>query len=298
MIDRPPREEDEDSDTSSSEDEGGEGGAAAADAGAREGEVAAAANAGGERRRGGGEPAPEPGRRKLNSSGSSAAATSGGGGEKRHQFTHALITGPRRSASGDGRRGGGGGSADDSASSRKRPAAGPAGASGDSARGTKRARTGRSVPLFASRLLVDHSGDAPALLVERPGRPARPARTRRDHERSNSRTGEDNEGRPQKRCAHCRSPTTRYRVCNFWNVTGNKCGRAYCSDCLLEHWTIGRDVRCMFNPNGTEWSRLVEDAKYDAEWHCPPCLDRVAREEVERVAGEGLKRKSSRRRGV
>ena len=297
MIDRPPREEDEDTETSSSEDEGGEGGAAAADAGAREGEVAAAANAGGERRRGGGEPAPEPGRRKLNSSGSSAATSGGGGGgEKRHQFTHALITGPRRSASGDGRRGGGGGSADDSASSRKRPAprASDVGAGGR----TKRARTGRSVPLFASRLLVDCSGDAPALLVERPGRPARPARTRRDHERSEERTTGDGEGRPSKRCAHCRSPTTRYRVCNFWNVTGNKCGRAYCSDCLLEHWTIGRDVRCMFNPGGTPWEDCVGDAKYDAEWHCPPCLDRVAREEVERVAGEGLKRKSSRRRGV
>ena len=282
LIARPPREVDEEeeddgesSSSSSSEDEGGASHATANDPTTTR------------RRRGSAEPAPAAARPQNSN------PPAGGG----RQFTHALIAGPKIRAGG---RKSGDGPLDASSNPRKRPAASRSSddGAGRNGKGRKRARTRRSVPLFSSRLLLDFSGDAPSLVVERSGRPARPVRPGRDG-RGGGRAGGRRGGRPPKRCAHCRNSTTRYRVCNFWNVTGNKCARAYCSTCLLTQWTICHDVREeLFNPNGTEWSELVGDAKYDAEWHCPPCLERVAREEIASVTGNRGGRKSSRRRGL
>mmetsp|Transcript_5729 Transcript_5729/g.13290 ORF Transcript_5729/g.13290 Transcript_5729/m.13290 type:complete len:435 (+) Transcript_5729:257-1561(+) len=287
LIARPPREEDDEESSSSSSEEDED----AADATANE--AASAANAGAAaRRRGGAEPAPAAAAQRQSSS------SSAGGGR---QFTHALISGPKAGAGG---RKGGDGPLDASSNSRKRPAAsrssdGGAGRSAErGGKRRKRAKSGRSIPLFSSRLLLDFSGGAPSLVVERAGRPTRPVRPRRVG-RGGERSGGGKEGRPPRRCAHCKNSATQYRVCNFWNVTGNKCARAYCSACLLTQWSICHDVREeLFNPNGTEWHELVGDARYDAEWHCPPCLERVAREEIASVTGNRGERKSSRRRGL
>ena len=110
--------------------------------------------------------------------------------------------------------------------------------------------------------------------------------------------------RPTKKCHYCRKPSIRYRNCNYWSLTGVKCLRKFCIDCLSSKYTLGDDVKSATNPNGKSIEEILLNPKLDAEWHCPGCLgtcqcdacvtQRKKDEEREKIKNEAA-RKSSRR---
>ncbi len=70
--------------------------------------------------------------------------------------------------------------------------------------------------------------------------------------------------RAVKKCHDCRKSSNRYRVCNFWKLsgfTGAKCGKVFCIDCLTSKYSVGDDDGS--KPDGKS---------IDSEWHCPSCL--------------------------
>lgn len=115
--------------------------------------------------------------------------------------------------------------------------------------------------------------------------------------------------RPSKKCHHCKEQTTKYRNCNYWKLSGTKCPKAFCIDCLSSHYTLGDDVQSPSNPNGVPIDEIIMCAALDSEWHCPSCLgtclcatcvkQRKKEEEREKNRLEVDKlRKSSRRSGA
>ena len=54
-----------------------------------------------------------------------------------------------------------------------------------------------------------------------------------------------------KKCHHCKEVKTDTFLCNYWFITGNKCKKYFCKECL----------------------RLYDDQGSNSEdWHCPSCL--------------------------
>ena len=82
----------------------------------------------------------------------------------------------------------------------------------------------------------------------------------------------DGSSRPIKKCHDCKEPTTRYRKCSYWQVTGNKCGKTFCIECLSSKYSLGDDVLGKDKPNGIPIDEIIRRATYDVEWHCPSCL--------------------------
>ena len=90
--------------------------------------------------------------------------------------------------------------------------------------------------------------------------------------------------KPRRRCHDCKSQTTNYYKCTYWQLTGSQCGKIFCNECL-----------------STKYS-LVND---DAEWHCPSCLKTCLcdtcvkqrqREEEREKSRDQADRRSSRRK--
>jgi len=115
--------------------------------------------------------------------------------------------------------------------------------------------------------------------------------------------------RPSKKCHHCKEQSTKYRNCNYWKLSGTKCPKAFCIECISSHYTLGDDVQSPSNPNGVPIDEIVMCAALDLEWHCPSCLgtclcatcvkQRKKEEEREKNRLEVDKlRKSSRRSGA
>ena len=110
--------------------------------------------------------------------------------------------------------------------------------------------------------------------------------------------------RPTKKCHYCRKPSIRYRNCNYWSLTGVKCLKKFCIDCLSSKYTLGDDIKSTTNPSGKSIEEIILNPKLDAEWHCPSCLgtcqcdacvtQRKKDAERERIKNEAA-RKSSRR---
>ena len=125
--------------------------------------------------------------------------------------------------------------------------------------------------------------------------------------------------RSVKKCHDCKSVTNRHRVCSYWNLkglTGSKCGKVFCLECLQSKYTVGDDVRGSDdNKSGPSSSKnsavakstiedIMKDPSLDSEWHCPSCLGtcqcntcvvqrkRDEEREMNRLEGE---RKSKRR---
>lgn len=125
--------------------------------------------------------------------------------------------------------------------------------------------------------------------------------------------------RSVKKCHDCKSVTNRHRVCSYWNLkglTGSKCGKVFCLECLQSKYTVGDDVRGSDdNESGPSSSKnsavakstiedIMKDPSLDSEWHCPSCLGtcqcntcvvqrkRDEEREMNRLEGE---RKSKRR---
>lgn len=82
----------------------------------------------------------------------------------------------------------------------------------------------------------------------------------------------DGSSRPIKKCHDCKESTTRYRKCSYWQVTGNKCGKTFCIECLSSKYSLGDDVLGKDKPNGIPIDEIIRRATYDVEWHCPSCL--------------------------
>lgn len=111
-------------------------------------------------------------------------------------------------------------------------------------------------------------------------------------------------GRAPKRCHDCRETTARYRKCSYWHITGTKCGKFFCIDCLSSKYTLGDDVLSDSNPSGIPIDIIVQNSKLDSEWHCPSCLktctcavcikQRQREEDKEKSRDQG-ERRSSRR---
>ena len=93
--------------------------------------------------------------------------------------------------------------------------------------------------------------------------------------------------RSVKKCHDCKSVTNRHRVCSYWNLkglTGSKCGKVFCLECLQSKYTVGDDVRGSDdNESGPSSSKnsavakstiedIMKDPSLDSEWHCPSCL--------------------------
>lgn len=110
--------------------------------------------------------------------------------------------------------------------------------------------------------------------------------------------------RAAKKCHDCREVKTRCRRCSYWQVTGTKCGKFFCVDCLSSKYSVGDDVFSESNPKGIPLNKIFENWKYDSEWHCPSCLktclcavcikQRQREEEKEKSREQG-ERRSSRR---
>jgi hypothetical protein len=111
--------------------------------------------------------------------------------------------------------------------------------------------------------------------------------------------------RPIKKCHHCKESTARHRRCAYWQVTGTKCGKVFCVECLSSNsYSLGNDVLSKDNPNGIPIEEILLQTKYDSEWHCPSCLkickcivcvkQRQAEEERERNQQKGSRRSGRR----
>ena len=122
------------------------------------------------------------------------------------------------------------------------------------------------------------------------------------------------------KCHDCKSVTNRHRVCSYWNLkglTGSKCGKVFCLECLQSKYTVGDDVRGSnddnesgpFSSNVSACAKstiedIMQNPALDSEWHCPSCLGtcqcntcvvqrkRDEEREMNRLEGE---RKSKRR---
>ena len=110
--------------------------------------------------------------------------------------------------------------------------------------------------------------------------------------------------RPYKKCHHCRDTNAEYRKCNYWNLSGSKCGKVFCITCLSSKYTLGDDVAHPSNPNGVTLEEILDRPSLDREWHCPSCLGpcqcktcvRQRQREEEKVKSrEEAERKSSRK---
>ena len=110
--------------------------------------------------------------------------------------------------------------------------------------------------------------------------------------------------RPPRKCHDCKESTTQYRQCNYWKLSGNKCGKSFCINCLSSKYTLGEDALSPFNPDGIPIEEIVMCSSLDVEWHCPSCLGtceciacvRQRKKDVERGGSQWEKlRKSSRR---
>ncbi|KAL7467303.1 hypothetical protein ACHAXS_007550 [Conticribra weissflogii] len=115
--------------------------------------------------------------------------------------------------------------------------------------------------------------------------------------------------RPTKKCHHCKEQSTKYRNCNYWKLSGTKCPKAFCIECLSSKYTLGDDVQSPSNPDGIPIDEIIMCAALDLEWHCPSCLgtclcatcvkQKKKEEEREKNRLEVDKlRKSSRRSGA
>ena len=89
--------------------------------------------------------------------------------------------------------------------------------------------------------------------------------------------------KPRKRCHDCKSHTTNYYKCTYWQLTGSQCGKIFCDECLSTKYTLVNN---------------------DAEWHCPSCLKTCLcdtcvrqrqREEEREKSRDQADRRSSRR---
>lgn len=111
--------------------------------------------------------------------------------------------------------------------------------------------------------------------------------------------------RPLKKCHDCKKQSNKYRNCNYWKLSGNKCGKAFCTNCLSSKYSLGNDVLSPSNPSGIPIDEIVMCVALDVEWHCPSCLGscqcstcvklRKKEEEREKSRLEASSRKSSRR---
>jgi len=59
-----------------------------------------------------------------------------------------------------------------------------------------------------------------------------------------------------RKCHDCKSSVLDFRRCNYWFLTGSRCGKTYCFRCLKVTYGMNCD-----NTPAT-----------DKEWHCPSCL--------------------------
>ena len=122
------------------------------------------------------------------------------------------------------------------------------------------------------------------------------------------------------KCHDCKSVTNRHQVCSYWKptgITGTKCGKVFCLECLQSKYTVGDDVRGSnddnesgpFSSNVSACAKstiedIMQNPALDSEWHCPSCLGtcqcntcvvqrkRDEEREMNRLEGE---RKSKRR---
>jgi len=80
---------------------------------------------------------------------------------------------------------------------------------------------------------------------------------RKSHEVSSRSTPKRRSVLP-RRCHDCKSSSTRFRRCQFWLLTGSKCGKTFCSSCL--------EVRY--------GEATMQDSEFDEsshDWNCPSC---------------------------
>lgn len=60
-----------------------------------------------------------------------------------------------------------------------------------------------------------------------------------------------------RKCHHCKISNTSYLRCHFWCITGTKCSKTYCKDCITS--------------NPKYLSGDYDSMLKDSEWHCPSC---------------------------
>jgi hypothetical protein len=81
-----------------------------------------------------------------------------------------------------------------------------------------------------------------------------------------------------RRCHDCKSGTTFFRRCQYWLLTGSKCGKTFCSKCL--------EVR--YGETDHDWSSNSDPR----DWHCPSCQGTCLCPECVKERKRALKRSS------
>jgi len=79
-----------------------------------------------------------------------------------------------------------------------------------------------------------------------------------------------------RKCHYCRQSVTSFNTCGYWHITGNKCKKIFCSDCLPKFGMV---------------------ITLNSDWHCPSCVGKcdcsTCAKERER---ESMRNASKRRR--
>ena len=60
---------------------------------------------------------------------------------------------------------------------------------------------------------------------------------------------------PSRKCHFCKNASTTFRQCHYFFITGDRCKKFFCTECLIKHFNF-------------EESKNVRDE----DWHCPACL--------------------------
>jgi hypothetical protein len=60
-----------------------------------------------------------------------------------------------------------------------------------------------------------------------------------------------------RQCHYCKSSTTYYRQCTYWETDGTQCGKAFCRKCIEGKYEMTED----------DWDSTTQE-----DWHCPSCI--------------------------
>lgn len=58
-----------------------------------------------------------------------------------------------------------------------------------------------------------------------------------------------------RKCHYCKKSSSAFRQCHFYFITGDKCRKCYCMECLVAHFDFKENKKMR-----------------DEDWHCPSCL--------------------------
>ena len=92
-----------------------------------------------------------------------------------------------------------------------------------------------------------------------------------------------------RRCHDCKSGTTNFRRCQYWLLTGTKCGKTFCSKCL--------EIR--YGDTDIDSESPKNDPQ---DWHCPSCQGtclcpdcvKDRKGALQRACKNGISRRSAR----